>query len=355
MKILISGWYGFGNVGDEAILQAMVTHYASIYPRSEVRVLSFRPKRTLEWQGVKAANQPPNGLKSWIGCLLLFRWIKTIHYFLWCDKFVMGGGGFLSDWDRKVPALWLRQFKWAKTLGKATSLYGVGVGPIFGEKNRGLISKYLERYVDEICVRDEESRNCLVTDCGVSQSRVSIEIDPVAKLDCNQWKTAQSSSAEIAVVYAKYFDRKQLFGNSQSSKSELESCYSAQLNELKSHGYKIKLISFHPSDEKDWLDDLARSAGLVASYPNDFKRAIGEMSQCKGVISFRLHGNILAHALGIPYLPIVYHHKGFGFLDMAGKSRDCAIVVGDGINLERTEQDEKIWVDKTREFIKGIA
>lgn len=351
MKILISGWYGFGNVGDEAILQAMIDRYRRIENDSEIRVLSYRPRNTRNWQNVQAANQPPSGFKSWIACLGLFRWVRTIYYFIWCDRFVMGGGGFLSDWDRKVPSIWLRQLKWAKILGKRSALIGVGIGPIFNSDNQNLIRRYLEKYVDEISVRDEESRRWLVEKCGVPSDRVLVEIDPVAMLDCSKWRSADSGARNIGVIYAQYFDRKKLFGSANSSKDDLENCYLAQLEELKNLGCNVQLISFHPSAEEGWLDSLSERSGVPVIYPRDFKHAIQNMSLCKAIISFRLHGNILAHALGIPFLPIIYHHKGFGFLDMCGKSRSDAIVVGDGINLEKTKQEKSHWVSKTREFI----
>ncbi|WP_081488988.1 polysaccharide pyruvyl transferase family protein [Cupriavidus basilensis] len=346
MNILISGWYGFGNVGDEAILQAMIEHYRRTEMNSKIRALSYRPKNTREWQNIQAANQPPSGLKSWIACLALFRWVRTFYYFIWCDKFVMGGGGFLSDWDRKVPAIWLRQLKWAKILGKHTALIGVGIGPIFDSKNQDLIRRYIEDYVDEISVRDQESRRWLVDKCKVGGERVSVEIDPVALLDCSEWRSTDGEVKNVGVIYAQYFDRKKLFGSDNSSKDDLENCYVAQLEELKNLGCTVQLIS--------WLDSLSARSGVPVVYPRDFKHAIHSMSLCKAIISFRLHGNILAHALGIPFLPIIYHHKGFGFLDMCGRSRSSAIVVGDGINIEKTEQLESHWVSKTREFIGEI-
>lgn len=351
-KVLISGWYGFGNVGDEAILQAMIDRYSPTKDGSNVRALSFRPRRTMQWQGVPAANQPPQSLKGWAACLLFFRWIRTLRYLLWCDEFVMGGGGFLSDWDRDVPKKWLRQFRWAKILGKKTALDCVGIGPIFADENKKLIKNYAKKYIDRITVRDEDSKKWLVDQCGVSCSRVHVEIDPVANLDCARWRSGDRKKNMVAVIYAKYFDRENLFGDAVSLREALEQCYLAQLQEIKQSGIQPILISFQPDAEREWLNKMGARANVRVYYPDDFKDAIRIISECAAVVSFRLHGNILAYALRMPFLPIIYHHKGFGFLEMAKMEKMPALVVGDGINIPGTTLAPEAWIVETRRFLK---
>lgn len=354
-RILVSGWYGFGNIGDEAILQAVVDRFRAESPGAEVAALSYRPAYTRRVQQIDAAHQVPFTLRSWLSWLGKTRWIGTLAQFVRCDTFVMGGGGFLSDWQPEVPRGWLKQFRLAKLLGKRTRLHGIGAGPFLTEAGRAAVRHYVNRYVDAVTVRDHESYRCLVEDCGVDAARVGIEIDPVATMDVRAWVDADARPDAIGIVYTRYFDRPS-FGDAQSRWPMLRDCFLAQIRQVQRAGHPARLIFFQPEIERTLAADLARETGAACVFPSDYKEAVREMSRCRGVISFRLHGNILAHAMGLPYLPVVYHHKGLGFLGMVGRDDpEDRIVVGDGINLPATALDPKEWCRLTRRFLARIA
>jgi hypothetical protein len=58
----------------------------------------------------------------------------------------------------------------------------------------------------------------------------------------------------------------------------------------------------------------------------------------------------------LPYLPIVYHHKGLGFLEMVGKTDPMdMIIVGDGLNLPEKVLDPEEWVRCTERFLAKLA
>lgn len=353
-RILISGWYGFGNVGDEAILQALIDEFNVAYPSPVITALSYRPKYTMAVQQVDAAHQLPFTLISWLAWLVKFRWVKTIWFFARCDIFVMGGGGFLSDWDPAVPGGWLKQFRLARFLGKRTQLYGIGAGPFRSETARHTVAHYLNNYVERITVRDKESYECLATDCGVNTDIIDIKIDPVAKMNVSPYRDASARQEYIGVIYTKYFDRA-IFGESQSQWPVLLDCFIAQVKFLQDRDVPVRLIFFQGEIEQDLAETICRVCGVEAVFPADYKEAIREMSFCKGIISFRLHGNILAHAMGVPYMPIVYHHKGLGFMDMV-KFPDAypRIIIGDGINLPKRALDKREWEVATDAFLKRL-
>ena len=54
-KITISGYYGFNNCGDEAVLMAVVHCLKKLEPGVEITVLSNAPAATRSLHGVKAA------------------------------------------------------------------------------------------------------------------------------------------------------------------------------------------------------------------------------------------------------------------------------------------------------------
>ena len=54
MGVVLCGAYGYGNAGDEAILEAIVAELRSIDPQMPIRVLTRRPRDTEKRLGVKA-------------------------------------------------------------------------------------------------------------------------------------------------------------------------------------------------------------------------------------------------------------------------------------------------------------
>ena len=52
-KIVISGYYGFNNIGDESILAAMISNLKEKIQGVDITVLSQRPKITGEDNNVK--------------------------------------------------------------------------------------------------------------------------------------------------------------------------------------------------------------------------------------------------------------------------------------------------------------
>ena len=53
-KILISGYYGFGNAGDEALLSSILQALLELEPQAEITVISGNPRETMETHKVKA-------------------------------------------------------------------------------------------------------------------------------------------------------------------------------------------------------------------------------------------------------------------------------------------------------------
>ena len=57
-NILISGYYGFNNIGDESILRTVIDNLREKLPDIDITVLSQDPAQTSAKYGVKAARRP---------------------------------------------------------------------------------------------------------------------------------------------------------------------------------------------------------------------------------------------------------------------------------------------------------
>ena len=54
-NIVICGAYGFGNVGDEAILESIIASLSMSYPNCNITVLSRNPEEDAKREGVTRA------------------------------------------------------------------------------------------------------------------------------------------------------------------------------------------------------------------------------------------------------------------------------------------------------------
>jgi len=356
-KIVISGWYGFGNIGDEAILQAMIDTFRKEYLDCDITVLSYKPEYTMRVQQVNAVHQIPiNGVKTWIKNIVLLRWIPTIQAIRNCDIFIMGGGGFLSDWQPEVPKGWLKQMKIAKFFGKKTILYGIGAGPFLTDKGKKETKYYIDNFVDELIVRDKESYRQLKDVVKVKQN-IIINIDPVAHMKCNKYVKDRKLDNSISLIYTEYFNSKHFAENQHYKWDLLFQSFCTQIESVIDNGLKPKLVFFQKDIEKNLATKFSDKFNdkIIVEFPSDYKEAINIINQSNAIISFRLHGNILAYALNKPFLPIIYHHKTDGFLEhLDYKYKDLVLEVGDGLNWSDIKIDKDIWYKNTNKFLKDL-
>src|SRR4051812_28299217 len=97
-SIMISGWYGADNAGDDAILEQFITEMVN-NPTLRLFVLTELPERVEQRYGapnIAAIFHGPPGLGS-IKRFLRGETQKRLRTLRSCDLFVLGGGGILRD------------------------------------------------------------------------------------------------------------------------------------------------------------------------------------------------------------------------------------------------------------------
>jgi polysaccharide pyruvyl transferase CsaB len=166
-EIVISGYYGYTNAGDEGMLAAMIDALTEVDPAVKITVISGNPADTRQRHGVAAVyrlNYPD-----------IFRVIST------SDLLISGGGSLLQDVtsDRSLY-YYLSIVLMAKRIGKPIMLYAQGIGPVRGKLAQGAM-RCVCNMVDLITVRDEGSREELET-LGIDIPPVYVTADPVLAL-----------------------------------------------------------------------------------------------------------------------------------------------------------------------------
>jgi len=142
--VLISGYYGFDNLGDEAILEQLLSEVkAAGISSDDIVVLSNNPIKTRTQFAVQTVN----------------RWkLKEIIALLPRTKlFISGGGGLFQDTDSlKSIVYYGGLITLARLFGSKILIYAQGLGPLKRSISRNLTKHFLQ-LADHISVRDDNS------------------------------------------------------------------------------------------------------------------------------------------------------------------------------------------------------
>ncbi len=166
--VVMSGYYGFNNTGDEAIMLSMHKNIQEMGKNYHITVLSNRPQETKEKYGIEAVYR--------FGVWDVFKAIRG------CDVLLSGGGSLLQDsTSTRSLMYYLSITAVAKLLGKKVMLYANGIGPVSGKRNRRLVKRVVNR-ADLITLREENSYEELLS-MGVDRKKCFVTADPVFTMD----------------------------------------------------------------------------------------------------------------------------------------------------------------------------
>ena len=199
--ILIAGYYGAGNIGDEAILISIINELRAQKPVD--LDLSFV---VLSWNPEKTSRELDVGAIHWKDIDALVDHVQNT------DLIIVGGGGIFHDYWGIDPNTYLRKSSWditafgslpllAKLLEIPCMIYAVGVGPF-----QSALACEHTRLAFERCqiatVRDVESLECL------KQTGFDIQnsLGPLVKILPDPVYSLQTSSEEELQVLAKLRD-----------------------------------------------------------------------------------------------------------------------------------------------------
>ena len=172
-NILIAGYYGFGNTGDEAILKSMLDQFRAIRSNLEFTIISGNPEWTASHYDVNAIH--------WRDIPAISATVKA------SDLVILGGGGLFQEyWEYKQEQLLTPKHHSMSFYGgipvlaalyeRPLVIYAVGIGPVRTENGKKLIRFAADQAII-LSVRDEESRN-LLQSLGVNPGKIHITVDP---------------------------------------------------------------------------------------------------------------------------------------------------------------------------------
>ncbi|MEA4986725.1 MAG: polysaccharide pyruvyl transferase CsaB [Anaerovorax sp.] len=302
-KILISGYYGFNNIGDESILRAVIASLKLKLPDIDITVLSKNPESTAKRYEVKSVNR-----KS-ISAIL-----KAVRE---CDLLISGGGSLLQDVTSKRSILYYLLIMWLGIfLRKKVFIYSQGIGPIVSKLNRKLTAWTLRR-ADGIVVRDKASKELLV-EIGLPSQNVYVTTDPVLRIPKADLKKGQQILEKEGII----LDQNKITVGFAIRERKINSCFVNELctsirRLITEKDAQIVLIPFHYSEDMAVIDEIEkRLSGEVGCVKHKYlteemMSIIGNMDVLVGV---RLHSIIHAAVMDVPIIAISYDPKINSFM-----------------------------------------
>ena len=147
-RFLLSGYYGFGNVGDEALLQVIVERLRARWPACAVDVLSGDPSGTARTYGVEATPRMDLG-----------RVRAAVDR---ADVVLSGGGGLLQNvTSLRSLVYYAGVIRAGIRAGKPTMIFAQSIGPL-DFWGRAIVRAFCKG-IAGATVRDERSRALLAS------------------------------------------------------------------------------------------------------------------------------------------------------------------------------------------------
>lgn len=329
-RIVISGYYGFGNVGDEAVLAGILSSFAKVIPDIRVTVLSADPARTLkEHPGVDAVHR--------------YRLDAVVRAIRCADLLISGGGSLLQDvTSARSIRYYLFILRLARALRRKSMIYAQGIGPITNESMRKAAAGVLNR-TTAISVRDPESKAFLES-IGVNRVPIQLSADPSLLLQPD-YDAAEKVLSGIGI------ESKNLLGVSlrpwRGSDVWLPQVCAAIREMEAATGATIVHI---PMQQEMGDLEMCRSVGAGKIAPaGDVRTVKALIGRCEMVVGMRLHCLIFAASEGVPFVPIVYDPKVSSFAAMCRQPA--------GLEVEKISADSLVEAVKSawqeREALKA--
>jgi polysaccharide pyruvyl transferase CsaB len=336
--VLIFGAAGYGNLGDDAILEGTLAQLRGGVDAQFAAVGGERLGEIAPRLGIEALRHEQPRL-----------WLDAIAR---ADLALIGGGGLLYD-STFVPRLdslldprshWLYQCAKiaaaARTAGKRVALFDIGVGPLMTDAGRHA-ARFVAQCAEWITTRDEPSAELLVS-LGIARARVQAACDPAMFLrsapaaDAARWlqgrEIARRPRPWIALNARPWY----LFPGSEASAQRRQGLYAAlaRFADLLAArtGGTIALLPLTLAGEDDGgaLGEIQsmverQSQVLLLDSPTDpglLEAVVGEFDLLVGM---RLHSLILAANAGTPFIALAYDPKVDAFAAAIEASRCFSI------------------------------
>lgn len=300
-NVVMSGYYGFSNAGDDAILQSIHQSIREVSDEVSVTVLSNNPEQTERLYGLESLP------RFRVGAIL-----KALRR---CDALLSGGGSLLQDRTSTRSLLYyLSIIRAAHWLGKPVMLYANGIGPVYRNGDRQRVRKAVEQAA-LVTLRDESSAHEL-RDMGVTRTDLYVTADPVFRLapegEDRSWHLLEKAGLHRGTAFAAVSVRD--WPHTEPFHREL----AAVCDHIRrQYGLEILFLLMQPSRDAAPSSAVQGFMGEPSHMLEETctpRELMGVLGCARLCLAMRLHTLIFAARMAVPVLGLVYDPKVESYL-----------------------------------------
>ena len=342
LRVVVSGGWSYGNLGDDAILDATARLLWRHLPEAEVAWTAYdvdfaRESAAVPFDGVRASLHRflDHGWSFWMlqtigrspGYALWPSFVRWLHaklvrrrqmrmalardrvpdcsaLFKGADVYLMSGGGYFNQWPTKFDAC-LRELELAHENGCKVVIAGQSIGP-FTEEQRARLKAAL-RKDDVSCVRDRESA------ADLAALGFAAEIAPDLALAFP--RRSRTEKGLVALGLGSHLDA----GREAALAAALAKIVSAP-----GRNVRVRIVQTC----RRWTDILSArsmerrlrrlSVPCETVLPRNYLELLAALEGCEWVLSRRMHALIIGWRSGSRVMAITRSRKIDGLLEAIG-------------------------------------
>ena len=281
---VLCGYYGAGNLGDDAILFEILKKLKASDPKREIYIISQK-RKNFGTRGVRTVSKKNLSAVKKI--------LKN------ADRLVLGGGSILQDKSSLRSLIYYTSLiKYAYRQGVRVELLSNGLGPLKRKVSRRLTSSAL-KCADRISMRDATAFE-LASELGAPKERLFLEGDLTESTPpCDDTRSTEIlcslslENKEFALVSIRKRDSKKL------KKELIKHLYALEIM----HTTPVFVV-MHKKEDMKISKRLAKKYGGKLFVPADATEICGLARLAKYAVGTRFHLLYLSKLSGIPVFPL---------------------------------------------------
>ncbi len=303
-EVIISGYYGFRNVGDDALLQIIIESIKNIRPDTKITVLSAKPKETRKRYLVNSIHRYNP-----------FSLITNLRH---AKLFISGGGSLLQDVTSTKSLLYYTTLiKFAHRFNKKIMIWANGFGPVSKAKNLKHALDAL-KCADVVTLREPSSAELI--EKIAPDVKVEVTADPAFCIEGAEERWVKKLCQRYGIDTERKYFAISLRDWQESSPTLADDIAFVCQKLTDNHGLTPVFVAMQNSRDLEISEEIKAKLNCEAPIVVDAtaKELVTLMDRMTFVIGMRLHFLIFAASAKTPAVGISYDPKIDSLLDYIG-------------------------------------